>query len=151
MADSDMLKAARAEVQKLEAELAATAAYQKLQLAKQVVEMYERLEAGPAQLSPASGVRRLLIKQSGTPVHPTASKSSMIESVAIKYLREKKARATSGELLKAMEAAGVTVGGQEPNKALSAYLSGSKALNNVREAGGYGLVEWGGAPGPSSN
>ena len=40
MADSDMLKAAEAEVERLEAELAATPAFQKLQLAKQVVALY---------------------------------------------------------------------------------------------------------------
>ena len=42
-----------------------------------------------------------------------------------------------------MTEAGIDIGGAEPIKALSAYLSNSKVLNNVREFGGYGLLEWG--------
>ena len=66
----------------------------------------------------------------------------------VKYLREKGRRAPASELLGAMQEAGIEIGGSEPVKALSAYLSNSKALNNVREYGGYGLAEWGSNKGP---
>ena len=43
MSDIDMLKAAEAEVERLERDLEATPAYQKLQLAKKVVELYRSM------------------------------------------------------------------------------------------------------------
>jgi hypothetical protein len=76
------------------------------------------------------------------------TKTARIEAAGIKFLKKKGARATSGELLAAMAEAGIEITGKEPNKALSAYLSGSDAFNNVRESGGYGLTEWGNRPGP---
>jgi hypothetical protein len=146
MSDTDMLNAAEAEVQRLEAELEATPAYKKLQLAKQVVALY-RSEAGirinVKHVDPAALAFQRLHEMGNS-----ATKTARIEAAAIKFLRAKKARATSGELLKAVEEAGIEITGKEPSKALSSYLSNSKALNNIRELGGYGLVEWGHAKGP---
>jgi len=67
---------------------------------------------------------------------------------AVEYLKKKAARAPASEMLSTMTAAGIEIGGAEPIKALSAYLSNSSALNNVREYGGYGLAEWGNNRGP---
>jgi hypothetical protein len=152
-----MYMAALAEVQKLESELAQTEAYKKLQLAKQVVELYRpktesgRVEVAAKPLAPA----RPLHFAGGETARPNVkivyrpeTKASRVEAIAAQYLRQKGRRATSGELLAAMKSAGMEITGSEPNKALSAYLSNSKALNNVREFGGYGLVEWGNNKGP---
>ncbi|WP_126256854.1 hypothetical protein [Bradyrhizobium sp. LVM 105] len=158
MSDSDMLKAAEAEVARLEKELEATPAYQKLQLAKKVVNLYRATpdaryvgehaaNFGRPKPSPSAEVKI------NNPVPPkrlwlASTKTQRIESAAIKYLAAKAARAPASELLNAITAAGIEITGAEPAKALSAYLSNSKALNNVREYGGYGLAEWGISKGP---
>ncbi|MGM4991297.1 hypothetical protein [Tardiphaga sp. 841_E9_N1_2] len=148
MSDSEMLKAAKAEAQRLESELNELPLYKKLQSVRQLIALYE----------PAPDWRPL-------PIHPKPkffggsgnadkfmprelTKTSQIEAAAVTYLAAKKARATSGELVLAMAEAGIEIGGKEPNKALSAYLSGMASLNNVREYGGYGLAEWGQNAGP---
>jgi len=147
MADSDMLRAAEAEVQRLEAELAETPAYQKLQLAKQVVALYRgiptlRLSSGGHPVNPAEFVKRVHEERVLT------TKTARIDTAAAKYLKAKGARAPASELLGPVAKEGVVIGGKEPAKALSAYLSSSKAFNNQRELGGYGLAEWGHSRGP---
>jgi hypothetical protein len=148
MADSDMLKAAEDEVQRLEAELAETPAYQKLQLAKQVVALYRgiptlRLSSDGHPVNPAEFVKRVHEERVLT------TKTARIDAAAAKYLKTKGARAPASELLEPVIKEGVMIGGKEPVKALSAYLSNSKAFNNQRELGGYGLAEWGHSRGPS--
>lgn len=138
MSSTDMLKAAEEEVRRLEAELAATEAYQKLQLAKKVVALYRDNTPVNHLVARAPLIRRRLME----------TKAARIEKAAVNYLSEKKTRATSGELLEAMRKENIDITGTEPTKALSAYLSNSKALNNVREYGGYGLAEWGSSRGP---
>jgi hypothetical protein len=147
MADSDMLRAAEAEVIRLEAELEATPAYQKLQLAKAVVSLYRevptaRFLEGGKEVRPARAVGRLYFPG------PLTTKTAKIEAAAAEYLKSKGARAPASELLPAVEKAGIEIGGKEPIKALSAYLSSSRAFNNQRELGGYGLSEWGNSRGP---
>ena len=156
MSDSAMLAAAEAEVQRLEAELAKTDAYKKLQLAKQVVALYrasaseqhQDVLAGEQARHPSIGShpRKIYTYTMQRAVRDT--KTARVEGAAVAYLLKKRARATSGELLEAMKEAGIEITGAEPNKALSAYLSNSTALNNVREYGGYGLAEWGNGRGP---
>jgi hypothetical protein len=149
MADSEMLAAAKAEVERLEAELQATTAYQKLQLAKQVVALYERIptarfKIGDKPASPADIVQHVSAERSLT------TKTARIEAAAAKYLEIKRARAPASELLGAVSKAGIDIGGKEPVKQLSAYLSTSKAFNNQRQLGGYGLADWGLSRGPTS-
>lgn len=146
MADSDMLAAAKAEVERLEAELQATTAYQKLQLAKQVVALYERVPSispkiGGRAASPTDIIQHVATERALT------TKRARIEAAATKYLAQKGARAPASELLGAVSKEGIELGGV---KALSAYLSNSKAFNNERELGGYGLVDWGQNGGPAS-
>ncbi|WP_342359904.1 hypothetical protein [Terrarubrum flagellatum] len=141
---SDMLRAAQAEVRKLEAELEASPVYKKLVLARQVVELYSSTPDKNESLDSAVG---RLIEQ-GKQAAEVGTKTARIEQTAIEFLMKKRARATSGELMKAMEDAGIEIPGKEPSKSLSAYLSNSRLLNNRREAGGYGLAEWGTAAGP---
>lgn len=145
-----MLEAAEAEVQRLEAELAATPAYQKLQLAKQVVELY-RASAGVARYRGEHAANFGRPKPNPLQEIVTAgaaTKTARIEAAAATYLKAKGARAPASELLNAMIVVGIDLGGREPVKALSSYLSSSKAFNNQRELGGYGLAEWGASRGP---
>lgn len=147
MSGSEMLRAAEAEVARLEAELQATPAYQKLQLAKAVVSLYReapsaRFLEGGKEVTPTRAVDRLYFQRSLT------TKTAKIEAAAAEYLKSKGARAPASELLPAVERAGIDIGGKEPIKALSAYLSTSKVFNNQRELGGYGLAEWGHSQGP---
>jgi hypothetical protein len=137
-----MLKAAQAEVQRLEAELAKTVAFQKLEAARRIVELYKNPESGGAA------------KQAATPFPESRelprshTKTAQIEKACVDYLRDKGARATSGELLEPVEKAGITIGGVRP---LASFLSNSTVLNNVRDLGGYGLVEWTTGAGPKAN
>ncbi|MDN4986614.1 hypothetical protein KUL72_02365 [Bradyrhizobium arachidis] len=149
MADSEMLRAAKAEVERWEAELSKTEAFQKLQLAKQVVSLYEGTPTVTFKIAgkvagPSEVVERLHDDQRRS----LTTKTARIEAAAAKYLEKKGARAPASELLVAVESAGIPVGGREPVKALSSYLSGSKAFNNQRELGGYGLAAWGVSRGP---
>ena len=157
MADSEMLKAALAEVERLEAELAATEAYQKLQLAKMVVELYQRLPTARFTIggrpADARSITQHLHTENAlsaitTKVPLPTTKTARIEAAAAKYLRGKGARAPASELLEAVKKEGIEIGGREPVKALSSYLSNSKMFNNQRELGGYGLTEWGFSRGP---
>lgn len=141
MSSADLLSAARAEVAKLSAELEASPLYQKLQAARRVVELYRPQVT--AQRDPiAEGFQRIreTMRQD--------TKMTRIEHAAVEYLKLKGSRASSAEILQAITEAGVEVGGADPVKAISAYLSNAKGLNNVRAFGGYGLVEWGSNPGP---
>ncbi len=154
MSDSDMLKVAEAEVARLEAELALTPTYQKLQAAKKIVELYTA-KPHPIAARPASfaggGSEVNVIRRVGNLIvsRPISAdtKVARIDAAAVEFLKKRGSRATSSELLEAMKAAGIQITGKEPIKALSAYLSNSKSLNNIRELGGYGLVEWGNARG----
>jgi hypothetical protein len=150
MADSDMLKAALAEVERLEAELAATEAYQKLQLAKQVVALYQRMPTARVSIGGRRAEPRDITQylHTETVFSALTTKTARIEAAAAKYLKEKGGRAPASELLGAVEREGIEIGGREPVKALSSYLSNSKMFNNQRELGGYGLTEWGLARGP---
>lgn len=155
MSDSEMLKAAKAEVLRLEAELVATPTYQKLQLAKKVVDLWAATEVPVSSGNALDHVirsgypsRKRFFTFAGGGDEGPMTKTRRIEVTAVTYLKAKGARATSNELLEAMTQAGVDIGGAEPIKALSSYLSTSKEFNNVRELGGYGLAEWGNNRGP---
>lgn len=143
MSSTDLLSAARAEVAKLTAELEASPLYQKLQAAKRVVELYRPQPSNVvARDAIAEGFQRMRENMRQD------TKMTRIEHAAVEYLKLKGARATSAEILQAVTEAGVEVGGADPVKAISAYLSNARGLNNVRSLGGYGLVEWGSKPGP---
>ncbi|RED22761.1 hypothetical protein BJ123_1402 [Rhodopseudomonas thermotolerans] len=152
MSDSEIVKIAKAEVERLKAKLASNPDYQKLLAAQQIIGLYgwDDLAAAPAVQAPQHiGGAPVQVKSMALRDPSIQTKTAQIERVSVSFLKEIGRRATSGELLTAVKRAGVDIGGKEPNKALSAYLSGFKTLNNVREHGGYGLLEWGDGPGPN--
>jgi hypothetical protein len=145
MSAIDMLRVAEAEVERLEAELAQTEAFRQLRLAKQVVELWRSATA------PIQPLRfPTVTSDSSTGAPDKVTKAARVEAAAIDFFRKNKVRATSGELLEVMKKADIEMTGAEPGKALSAYLSNSRALNNIREYGGYGLAEWGNNRGPKT-
>lgn len=153
MAQDDMLKAAEAEVLRLEAEIAKTSLGQKLALARQVVTLYQgdhRRDDHPAVLrgefteinvngSPTAAAARTEL---GVLIRNTLTKTASIEKVCADHLRAKRKRATSGELADVVMRSGIHLSGVTPSKSLAAVLSNSKLFDNIREEGGYGLVEW---------
>jgi hypothetical protein len=89
----------------------------------------------PSQQQP--NVEKTNSRQSFKP--GTQAETVLMASAA--YIRQKKARAPSGEILKALTEKGIAVGGQNPSATLSSYLSHSALFDNIRGQG-YGLVEW---------
>jgi hypothetical protein len=139
MPEDNMLKAAQAEVLRLEAELAKTELGQKLALAREIVTLYRRSTDKPlhniTRLPENPTVARLVHEM-------TTTKTHKIETVCAEFLRIRSKRATSGELTPVVLGAGISLPGANPTKTLSAYLSTSELFDNDREKGGYGLVEW---------
>lgn len=137
MAENELLKAAQAEVLKLEAEVAE--AERRLDVARKVVEVYG------GEVSPRVGLVIHPKPGSGSPdvtVMVRETKTANIERLTTDFLKRINRRATSGAIFEELKKHGVQLGGQTPAKSLSAYLSQSKKFDNDPAAGGYGLVEW---------
>ncbi|MBX9711089.1 MAG: hypothetical protein K2X60_08650 [Xanthobacteraceae bacterium] len=167
-----MLKAAEAEVVRLEAELHETAAWKKLQAAKNVIAVYRAqtpvadaarsgidfIMASPAPgPTPSPGVTIQVLETKPVQSNLSAlaeqftakTKAAQVDAAATEFLVARGRRATSGELLPYIQAKGIHLTGQIPAKTLSSYLSTSKKFDNVPAHGGYGLIEWGGSAGPN--
>ncbi len=150
MAQIDMLSVARAEVLRLEEELSKTELGKKLALARQVVSLYQQNEPPPP--IPIHGEftaidMRLQAAQVANDLRSLMedglrTKTAKIEKVCADYLRAKRKRATSGELAEVVIKSGIHLSGVMPSKSLAAVLSNSKLFDNIREEGGYGLLEW---------
>jgi hypothetical protein len=138
IAQLDFLEAARAEERRLLAELEATPAYKRLEAIRATLSAYDDDNLGsgvPNQIQPVDPVRQ-----------PKSKRAIWLHNVT-NYLREKGARATSGELVKALASRGIDLGGDKAAWKLSSILSGANHLDNVRGEG-YGLKEWSKPNGP---
>jgi hypothetical protein len=80
-------------------------------------------------------------KTSGRQSFKPGTQAETILMASAAYIRQKSARAPSGEILKALTEQGIAVGGQNPSATVSSYLSHSTLFDNLRGQG-YGLVEW---------
>lgn len=74
-------------------------------------------------------------------------KTRAVEEVAVAFLEERGYRASSAEMLPAMDAAGIPIGGKSRRRSLASFLSTNPRFDNVQPHG-YGLVEWHGGLGP---
>jgi hypothetical protein len=83
----------------------------------------------------------LIDKTSGRQSFKPGTQAETILMASAAYIRQKNARAPSGEILEALMKQGITVGGKSPSATVSSYLSHSALFDNVRGQG-YGLVEW---------
>lgn len=132
----ELLHAARAEEQALEAQLAGLPVFQRLQAVRRIIELYANGSTEP--------VRAVALKPS--PHGQGKSQTAIILAAAVAHLRESGKRATSGALVRALAEKGVQVGGKKPSATLASYLSHSALFDNVAGEG-YGLKDWGPAPG----
>jgi hypothetical protein len=141
MAQDNMLKTAEAEVLRLEDELAKSTLGQKLALAKQVVDLYQKHALNQIVNGHLARVRTERVVLAAPETAPS-TKTAKVERACADYLRGRKKRATSGELLGVVDQAGIKLSGVMPVKSLAAILSNSELFDNIRDEGGYGLVEW---------
>jgi hypothetical protein len=131
--EDEMLRAARAEEQRLEALLRDDPTFLRLEAVRRIIDLYS--------------TRREPIQTAGTTKERRSRKGSLastIREIAAAHLRNKKTRAKSSEIYQIVLEAGITVPGQKPVSVVSSYLSGSDLFDNTDE--GYGLTEWAVAP-----
>ena len=93
----------------------------------------------PAQQPDQEPVRRG--KTGGQSPSKPGTQAEAILSSAAAYLRDKKSRAPSTEISRALTAHGVAIGGKDPSATVAAYLTHSPLFDNIRGQG-YGLAEW---------
>lgn len=138
----DFLEAAKAEERRLLAELEATSAYRRLEAVRATLAAY----TGEFAVTSGSMTTNVAVAPSReappNPGRQPQSKRSLWLNSATNYLRQKGARATSGELVKALISRGIDLDSEtNPAWKLSSILSGAPNLDNVRGQG-YGLKEW---------
>jgi hypothetical protein len=119
------------------ADLRQNKTFQAYQHAQAVIAALEaEAEQRPSQAPPPS-----IEKTNGRQSFKPGTQAETILMASAAYIRQKSARAPSGEILKALTEQGIAVGGQNPSATVSSYLSHSTLFDNVRGQG-YGLVEW---------
>jgi hypothetical protein len=127
--ESEILRAAQAEAQRLEALLRQDPTFLRLEAIRRIIDLYDT-KGDAVRVSET-------IKKSRS---RKSSLASTIRDIAAAHLRHKMARAKSSEIYQAVSDAGITVPGQKPVSVVSSYLSGSDLFDNTAE--GYGLTEW---------
>jgi hypothetical protein len=119
------------------AELRQSRTFQAYQYAQAVIAALEAEEIPQRSTQQQPNVEKTNSRQSFKP--GTQAETILMASAA--YIRQRNARAPSGEILKALTEQGIAVGGQNPSATISSYLSHSALFDNIRGQG-YGLVEW---------
>jgi hypothetical protein len=127
--ENEMLRAAKAEEQRLEELLCQDPTFLRLEAVRRIIDLYGT-RSEPVRATDATKERR----------SRKGSLASTIRDIAATYLRSKKGRAKSSEIYQAVLDTGITVPGQKPVSVVSSYLSGSEMFDNTDE--GYGLTEW---------
>jgi hypothetical protein len=127
--ENEMLRAAKAEEQRLEELLRQDPTFLRLEAVRRIIDLYGTRNES-ARTTDATKERR----------SRKGSLASVIREIAATHLRNKMGRAKSSEIYQVVLDAGVTVPGQKPMSVVSSYLSGSDMFDNTDE--GYGLTEW---------
>ena len=127
--ENEMLRAAKAEEQRLEELLRQDPTFLRLEAVRRIIDLYGARSEATHTTGPAKERRSR-----------KGSLASAIREIGATHLRNKKARAKSSEIYQAVLDAGITVPGQKPVSVVSSYLSGSDMFDNTDE--GYGLTEW---------
>jgi hypothetical protein len=130
--EAEILQAAKAEAERLEAALSEHPIYLRLQAVRRIIDLYEerpRISAEPFQVAPQ-------IKRRGS---RAGSQAAAIRDGAAQYLREKGTRASSGEIYEALRLRGVNIVGQKPSAVVASYLSHSDMFDCTSD--GYGVAE----------
>jgi hypothetical protein len=127
--ENEMLRAAKAEEQRLEELLRQDPTFLRLDAVRRIIALYGTRSESAQTTGPAKERRSR-----------KGSLASAIREIGATHLRNKKARAKSSEIYQVVLDAGITVPGQKPVSVVSSYLSGSDMFDNTEE--GYGLTEW---------
>jgi hypothetical protein len=127
--ENEMLRAAKAEEQRLEELLSQDPTFLRLEAVRRIIALYGTGSETTQTIGPTKERRSR-----------KGSLASAIREIGATHLRNKKARAKSSEIYQAVLDAGITVPGQKPVSVVSSYLSGSDMFDNTDE--GYGLTEW---------
>ena len=102
---------------------------------------YEHVQAAIVALAKNKDVEQLtpsepaVSERNGRQSFKSGSQSEAILTATVTYLREKKARAQSAEILSVLTDKGIVVGGRKPRSTLASYLSHSALFDNVRNEG----------------
>ena len=131
--ENEMLRAAKAEEQRLEELLHQDPTFLRLEAVRRIIDLYGARSEAAHTTGPAKERRSR-----------KGSLASAIREIGATHLRNKKARAKSSEIYQAVLDAGIIVPGQKPVSVVSSYLSGSDMFDNTD--GGYGLTEWNASP-----
>jgi hypothetical protein len=135
MADDYSLVLER-EIEKLRATIAMTPEGQRLQLLERHLMEYRAI--APAG-TPA--IVRYRPKEDLSRYGRDGSKSAVIIRATESFLKQRRKRAQSSEIVQALQEAGIDLPEEKTSAFVSSYLSGSALFDNVKGEG-YGLVEW---------
>lgn len=135
-ADLKLMATAQAEIRRLRAKLEEYPEFRRMRLWELLLDTYSEDQKA------AASTKEVVAPTPRVRANPaTGSKTQIVVSAAIDYLRGKGSRAFSGEITRHIQARGIEVGGKNPSATLASYLSGSPLLDNVPKQG-YGLKEW---------
>jgi hypothetical protein len=145
---NEILEAARNEAEALQKALSANPDYIKLQQIMKLIQVYESLD-NKDEPNPLHRPRER-VRFADLPTYRAGSKAQRVDEVVGNHLRKIGVRASSGDLLPVVEAAGIQLGGETPSRTLASFLTNSKLFNNIKGFG-YGLAEWGETLGPQNS
>jgi hypothetical protein len=134
---AELLRAARAEEQRLLRELESTPLFRRLEAVRSLLAEYGLGATAATKSHAETNVEpaKPRYRRAGSLTHQVIAATS-------EYLREQQRRAPSTEILQALRERGIEVTGQKPNAVVASILSHSELFKNVRGEG-YGLTEWG--------
>jgi hypothetical protein len=130
--EDDILRAATAEAERLEVLLHDQPLYQRLQAVRRIIDLYQE----PLPMASIAPQTPPSIKRRGS---RAGSQAEAIREGTAQFLRQKGARATSGEIYEALRLEGINVVGKKPSAVVASYLSHSDMFDCTSE--GYGLRE----------
>ena len=137
MADDYSLVLER-EIEKLRATIAKTPEGQRLQLLERHLLEYRAI--APVG-NPVMIPHHPAAKEDASRYGRDGSKSAVIVRATETFLKQRRKRAQSSEIVQALQEAGIDLPEEKPSAFVSSYLSTSPLFDNVKGEG-YGLVEW---------
>jgi hypothetical protein len=136
MADEYSLALER-QIENLRALIAKTPDGQRLQLLERHLMEYRAIApVGDPVIVPNHRVKETLARYGRD-----GSKAAVIVRASESFLKQRKKRAQSSEIVQALQDAGIDLPEEKASAFVSSYLSTSALFDNVKGEG-YGLVEW---------
>jgi hypothetical protein len=138
---AELVRAARAEEQRLLRELESTPLFRRLEAVRALLAEYGA-SSMPTAKEGANAASVAPARSRAPSTRRAGSLTTQVITATADYLREQQRRAQSLEILQALRARGIEVTGRNPKAVAASILSNSDLFNNVRGEG-YGLAEWG--------